>query len=44
MFWESAYYLDVQRDIKSLYSDNNLSSHKRSSSMNLSISRENHVI
>jgi len=43
MFWESAYYLDVQRDIKSLYSDN-LLSHKRSSSMNLSISRDNHVI
>lgn len=44
LFWESAYYLDVQRDIKSLYSDNNLSSHKRSSSMNLSSPRENHVI
>lgn len=42
LFWESAYYLDVQRDIKSLYSDNNLSSHKRSSSMNLSSPRENH--
>ncbi|XP_050441146.1 myotubularin-related protein 13 [Adelges cooleyi] len=42
MFWESAYYLDVQRDIKSLYSDNNLSNQKRSSSGNHTNSRDNY--
>lgn len=44
LFWESAYYLDVQRDIKSLYSDNNLSNHTRPLSVNPSSPRENHVL